>query len=106
HSYSDTTDADVKQAEDQISRATEELQVQLDAFHLDMHRAHETHLAAQSKTELCLKDLSFAFSQRRERAVAVASSSMHQRRRESPNNSLPDPTRDLLRTLSSVLSSS
>ncbi|KAJ2661513.1 hypothetical protein IWW48_002380 [Coemansia sp. RSA 1200] len=106
HSYSDTTDADVRQAEDQISRATEELQVQLDAFHLDMHRAHETHLAAQSQTELCLKDLSFAFSQRRERAVAVASSSMHQRRRESPNNSLSDPTRDLLRTLSSVLSAS
>ncbi|KAJ2557814.1 hypothetical protein EV175_001120 [Coemansia sp. RSA 1933] len=116
YSYSDTIDADLKQAEDQISRATEELQVQLDAFHLDMHRSHETHAAAQKQTDTCLQGLGFAFSQRRARAAAIASARAQRRhnRKASANgngshndsDNQPDSTRDLLRTLSAAMSSS
>ncbi|KAJ1663301.1 hypothetical protein IW140_005152 [Coemansia sp. RSA 1813] len=116
-SYSDTVDADIKQAEEQITRATEELQIQLDAFHLDMHRSHETHVAAQKQADTCLKDLGFAFSQRRARAAAITSTFTHRYHKdtnksksesesESNNDDVQsDPTRDLLRTLSATLTS-
>ncbi|KAJ2402193.1 hypothetical protein GGI23_000886 [Coemansia sp. RSA 2559] len=108
--YENTVADDVNQAEEQIARATEELQVQLDAFHLDMHRSHETHLSAQKLADACLKDLGFAFSQRRARASAIASNGEH-RRHKNPSNAsnskeLSDPTRDLLRTLSAAITSS
>ncbi|KAJ2354557.1 hypothetical protein IWW50_003602 [Coemansia erecta] len=91
-------DAELDAAESQIEQATRDIEIQLDAFHLDMHRANETHKDARSRCTKHHSDLGFIFEQRRERAQAVATSKPAQ-----PSDKECDPTRDLLRTLSATL---
>ncbi|KAJ2630081.1 hypothetical protein H4R22_002919 [Coemansia sp. RSA 1290] len=99
-------DSEIALAEQQISKAVNDIEVQLDAVHLDMHRAHETHKHAVARCNMYRNDLAFIFEQRRERALAVASTRSEQSK-ESQSCQTPvvtDPTHDLLRTLASTLS--
>ncbi|KAJ2181889.1 hypothetical protein GGF45_001245 [Coemansia sp. RSA 551] len=90
-------DDELQETEAQIARATHELEVRLDAIHVDMHKAHESHKHARSTCACIRSDVGFVFDARRERAQAVATT--------RPARKDHDPTRDLLRTLASALSS-
>ncbi|KAJ2850416.1 hypothetical protein IWW36_001905 [Coemansia brasiliensis] len=100
--------SEIASAEEQIDRATRDIEVQLDAVHLDMHCAYETHKHAVSRCNKYRRDLGFIFEQRRERALAVASSVKTQipndASQPSQKPAVIDPTHDLLRTLASTLS--
>ncbi|KAJ2159129.1 hypothetical protein GGF46_003252 [Coemansia sp. RSA 552] len=102
---SQALDTELAAAEEQIDQATRDIEVQLDAFHLDMHCAHEALKAAQTQCSRQQRSLGFIFEQRRERALAVASVSpaADEKPEDSPAR---DPTRNLLRTLASTLSHS
>ncbi|KAJ2551919.1 isoamyl acetate-hydrolyzing esterase [Coemansia sp. RSA 1878] len=65
-------DDELQETEAQIARATHELEVRLDAIHVDMHKAHESHKHARSKCARIKSDVGFVFDARRERAQAVA----------------------------------
>ncbi|KAJ2497678.1 hypothetical protein GGH96_004917 [Coemansia sp. RSA 1972] len=90
-------DDELQETEEQIALATRELEVRLDAVHVDMHRAHEYHKNARSTCARIKADVGFVFDARRERAQAVAA--------DRPTREDRDATRDLLRTLASALSS-
>ncbi|KAJ2447993.1 hypothetical protein EV183_005644, partial [Coemansia sp. RSA 2336] len=77
-------DAEISSAEQQVSRAVSDIEVQLDAVHLDMHRAHETHKHAVARCSMYRNDLAFIFEQRRERALAVASTRAEHSQEEQP----------------------
>ncbi|KAJ2804113.1 hypothetical protein H4R21_001773, partial [Coemansia helicoidea] len=102
-------DAELDAAEAQIEQATRDLEIQLDAFHFDMHRASETHRHAAEVCDRRLKDIGFIFSQRQARAQVVAASAqpgplVAPRDGDAPAPAEPvDPTRDLLRTLAATL---
>ncbi|KAJ2774754.1 hypothetical protein IWQ56_000438 [Coemansia nantahalensis] len=102
-------EAELDAAEAQIEQATRDLEIQLDAFHFDMHRASETHRHAAEVCDRRLKDIGFIFSQRQARAQVVAASAQRTatsvpRDGDAPAPAEPvDPTRDLLRTLAATL---
>ncbi|KAJ2120287.1 hypothetical protein IW147_005203 [Coemansia sp. RSA 720] len=96
---SGAVDDELQEAEEQIAQATRELEVRLDAVHVDMHRAHESHKNARSQCARVRADVGFVFDVRRERAQAVATADGR------PASKDRDSTRDLLRTLASALSS-
>ncbi|KAJ2783568.1 hypothetical protein H4R18_001621 [Coemansia javaensis] len=106
-------DAELAAAEAQIARATADLEIQLDAFHLDMHRASEAHRDAAATCAGRMRDVGFVFEQRRARALVAAAAAP-----KGPTDlaaaapadlvaaasaAAADPTRDLLRTLAATL---
>ncbi|KAJ2712017.1 hypothetical protein H4R19_002973 [Coemansia spiralis] len=98
-------DAELDAAEAQIEQATQDLEIQLDAFHFDMHRASETHKHAAKVCDRRLKDVGFVLAQRRAQAQVVAKGTGAGPRAagaagpEDP----ADATRDLLRTLAATM---
>ncbi|KAI9505896.1 Mis12-Mtw1 protein family-domain-containing protein [Coemansia spiralis] len=108
-SLAGTIDTELESSEEQIELAISELQVRLDAFHLDMHQSSQSHVVAKEMADRYLADLGFAFAQRRSRAIAIATRDTRCRMEQAqkPGDSsddLADPTRDLLRTLAATLS--
>ncbi|KAJ2797257.1 hypothetical protein H4R20_005248, partial [Coemansia guatemalensis] len=65
-------DVELDNAETQIDQAVQEIEIQLDSFHLEMHRANETTKDARTRCEAQQRDLGFILEQRRARAMAVA----------------------------------
>ncbi|KAJ1956373.1 hypothetical protein GGI12_005324 [Dipsacomyces acuminosporus] len=99
---------EIEKAEEQIEAATREIEIQLDSFHLDMHRANEQHEFAKNKCEKLSGDLSFALAQRREKALALAgisrkSTAQLAQGANEQQQETADDTRDLLRTLAAAL---
>ncbi|KAJ2797186.1 hypothetical protein H4S07_006012, partial [Coemansia furcata] len=105
-------DEQLAEAERHIDRAVSDLEVALDAFHVDAHRAAQEHAHASESCARVAANLGFAFMQRRAHAQvvvagcgigrvascddAVATATAEER----------DCTRDLLRTLAAVLARS
>ncbi|KAJ2365656.1 hypothetical protein H4S01_003124 [Coemansia sp. RSA 2610] len=90
-------------ADELIARATRDIEVRLDAFHLDMHRASDAHARARAQCARRHAHLGFVFAQRRERAQAVAAAPAARDDDDPAQASAPDSTRDLLRTLAATL---
>ncbi|KAJ2059262.1 NEDD8-conjugating protein ubc12 [Coemansia sp. S146] len=106
-------DAQLADAERHIDRAVSDLEVALDAFHLDAHRAAQDHAHAAETCSRVAAGLSFAFTQRRAQAQVIAANSSSSKDDDlattTPPNTLiedKDCTRDLLRTLAAALARS
>ncbi|KAI8318987.1 hypothetical protein GQ54DRAFT_306626 [Martensiomyces pterosporus] len=98
----------VEEAESQIDQATREVEIQLDAFHLDMHRSNEAHEEAKRVQGQVESGLAFALAQRRAKALAIAGSrAAGDQAKATPSlaKEPSDDTRDLLRTLAATLAS-
>ncbi|KAJ2780802.1 hypothetical protein GGI15_003418 [Coemansia interrupta] len=96
-------DTEVLAADRDVARALDDLQVLLDAFHLDVHRAGQKHVRAAERSQRVAADLGFALAQRRARAAAVpglADPAMVPQKHQAGGGH--DPTRDLLRTLAAA----
>ncbi|KAJ2561710.1 hypothetical protein GGH95_004720, partial [Coemansia sp. RSA 1836] len=63
--------AQLAAAECHVDRAVSDLEVALDAFHLDTHRAAQSHAHAAGACARVAAGLGFAFTQRRARAQAI-----------------------------------
>ncbi|KAJ2349828.1 hypothetical protein GGH91_000571 [Coemansia sp. RSA 2671] len=91
-------EAQLAESEAHVDRAVSELEIALDAFHLDAHRAAQDHAHAVETCARVAGALSFALGQRRAQAqVAVAATGGGIKDDER------DCTRDLLRTLAAAL---
>ncbi|KAJ2871839.1 NEDD8-conjugating protein ubc12 [Coemansia aciculifera] len=106
-------DAQLSDAERHIDRAVSDLEVALDAFHLDAHRAAQDHARAAETCVRVAADLSFAFTQRRAQAQVIAANSSSSKDDDLATTTPPtalvedkDCTRDLLRTLAAALARS
>ncbi|PIA13163.1 hypothetical protein COEREDRAFT_83681 [Coemansia reversa NRRL 1564] len=102
-------DVELDNAESQIDQAVQEIEIQLDAFHLDIHRSNEITKEARTKCEYQQRDLGFILEQRRARAMVVAKSLgsipiENKLNTQSIKTEQTDSTRDLLRTLAAALS--
>ncbi|KAJ2232120.1 hypothetical protein IWW45_005204 [Coemansia sp. RSA 485] len=107
-------DEELRMAEASIERAVQEIQVQLDAFRLDVHRASGMYGAVEEATAKASGALGFALTQRRAKARALEASRpgacgsdrqqlKQQQQPDGHSDSTRDSTRDLLRTLSASL---
>ncbi|KAJ2080006.1 hypothetical protein H4R24_003378 [Coemansia sp. RSA 988] len=101
-------DVELDNAETQIDQAVQEIEIQLDSFHLDMHRANEITRHARTRYESKQRELGFILEQRRACAMAVAKedSSSFEDNHLDPESTKSEPTdhvRDLLRTLAASL---
>ncbi|KAJ2731135.1 hypothetical protein IW152_004759 [Coemansia sp. BCRC 34962] len=93
-------EAQLAESEAHVDRAVGELEIALDAFHLDAHRAAQDHAHAVETCARVAGDLGFAFSQRRAQAqVAMATGG-------PAKDEEKDCTRDLLQTLAAALAHS
>ncbi|KAJ2823477.1 hypothetical protein GGI24_003672, partial [Coemansia furcata] len=102
-------DEQLAEAEGHIDRAVSDLEVALDAFHLDAHRAAQEHALASESCARVAANLGFAFTQRRAHAQVVVAGCGG--RVASCDDGVAtaedrDCTRDLLRTLAAVLARS
>ncbi|KAJ2892148.1 hypothetical protein IWW38_003327 [Coemansia aciculifera] len=108
----DSLDSELAAAEQHIDCAVSELEVALDAFHLDAHRAAQQHALAVETCERVSAGLAFAFTQRRAHAQVVAAtatslqrhySEIKDKEKEKKKEEGRDNIRDLLRTLAASL---
>ncbi|KAJ1999041.1 hypothetical protein H4R26_005218 [Coemansia thaxteri] len=97
-------DAEVAAAEEQIDAAVRDIEVSLDAFHLDAHRASEAHAAARDACARVASALGFALVQRRAQTmVRAAAADPNPDDDSTATKEDRDTTRDLLRTLAAAL---
>ncbi|KAJ2386800.1 hypothetical protein GGI05_004273 [Coemansia sp. RSA 2603] len=94
-------EAEALAADRDVARALDDLQVLLDAFHLDVHRASRKHVHAAEKSQAVAADLGFALAQRRAKAAVFrpADAGLLPSKHQPPGH---DATRDLLRTLAAA----
>ncbi|KAJ2857989.1 hypothetical protein J3B02_000613 [Coemansia erecta] len=105
---SGAVDDELREAELSIERAVQEVQVQLDAFRLDVHRTSEMHSVVEEVAGRASGALGFALAQRRARAKALkaprpAAPCGSEQQSQQSDGEYMDSTRDLLRTLSTSL---
>ncbi|KAJ1803966.1 hypothetical protein LPJ75_005723, partial [Coemansia sp. RSA 2598] len=101
-------DDELRAAEASIEKAVLEVQVQLDAFRLDVHRASEMHGVVEEVAGKASGALGFALAQRRAKARAKAlgaprpgsfcGNERQQQQHRQQSDGHMDSTRDLLRT--------
>ncbi|KAJ2069096.1 hypothetical protein GGI08_000534 [Coemansia sp. S2] len=106
-------DSQLADAERHIDRAVSDLEIALDAFHLDAHRAAQDHAHAAETCARVAADLSFAFTQRRAQAQVIVANVGLSKDEDLAVTTPPkalvedkDCTRDLLRTLAAALARS
>ncbi|KAJ1907802.1 hypothetical protein LPJ71_004002, partial [Coemansia sp. S17] len=106
-------DSQLADAERHIDRAVSDLEIALDAFHLDAHRAAQDHAHAAETCARVAADLSFAFTQRRAQAQVIVANVGLSKDEDLAATTPPkalvedkDCTRDLLRTLAAALARS
>ncbi|KAI7824447.1 Mis12-Mtw1 protein family-domain-containing protein [Kickxella alabastrina] len=106
-------DEEIAEADRLIATAVDDLQVQLDAFSLDVHRAKESHNEAENSAKGASDALQMALQQRRAKAVAVAVAVARVSRPALDAVRSPgvpprsgDSTQDLLRTLAAAICTS
>ncbi|KAJ2330301.1 hypothetical protein GGI00_003774, partial [Coemansia sp. RSA 2681] len=103
--------AQLAAAECHVDRAVSDLEVALDAFHLDTHRAAQSHAHAAGACARVAAGLGFAFTQRRARAQAITANAARlpaeaggePAAAAAADEEDKDNTRDLLRTLAAAL---
>ncbi|KAJ2741354.1 hypothetical protein GGI20_005249 [Coemansia sp. BCRC 34301] len=105
---SEAIDIQLADAERHIECVVSDLEIALDAFHLDAHRAAQNHAHAADVCSRVATDLGFAFTQRRECAQVIAATARlppaeSAEDEKKTKEEEKDSTRDLLRTLAATL---